>query len=252
MIGGILVVSRHQKLHDHYKKRFNALGFRDVTVTSAANEALNTVINENKPRLMIIGSGFYLCSTPFMMGILLERFPYLNIAALAMSEYPADYMMDFITSGVKSCINKLDGMEQFYEGLERIKNGKAFISESIKERIELRNEMPERPRFLSPQQFEIAKLLCNCLTTTEICDVLGISERTLYNQKNKIYSLLNVCNEIGVMRAVITLGIINPEDLIFVPNEYIARPKPEKQKTKNRNIYLVKPTKNRNEIKEIV
>jgi DNA-binding NarL/FixJ family response regulator len=253
MNGGILVVSRHVKLHEHYRKELNALGFRDVTMTSASNEALNTVINEAKPRLMIVGAGFYACSTAFMMGSLLERFPYLNIAGIAKSDYPAEYMVDFINCGIKSCINKLDGMEQYYEGLECIRNGKTFISESVQERIDLRNEMPERARFFTPQQLEIAKLISNDFSTKAIGGLLGIAERTIYYQKGKIYSLLNVKSGIGFMRAVITLKIVDPDDLIFVPNDYVAKPIPENRKVKKpgRNMYLVKSAPKTIEKKEI-
>jgi DNA-binding NarL/FixJ family response regulator len=245
LIGGVLVVSRHEKLLEHYKEGLLALGFRDLTMTSASKEALNMVINDVKPRLMIIDASFYICSTPFMMSLLLERFPYLNIAVIASSYYPGDYMMEFINCGVKSCINKLDGMEQFNEGLECIRDGKIFISESVQERIALRSEMPERPKYFTSQQLEIAKLLSNCFKTKGIADNLGISQRTVYYQKIKIYSLLNVDCGIGFLRAVITLGIVDPKDLIFVPNDYVAKPLPDKKKAKKqgRDIYLVKSEK---------
>lgn len=242
MIGGVLVVSRQKKLYEYYKKRLMGLGYRDITFTSASKEALNTAINEVKPRLMIIGAGFYQCSTPFMIGLLLERFPHLNIAAVAILDYPADYMMDFITYGVKSALNKPDGIEQFDKGLETIRVGKNFISETVQERIDLRSEMPERPLLFSPQQFEIVKLICNCFNNLEIADLLGITDRTVYNQKNKIYAIMNVTNEVGILRAALTLGLVNQEDLIFVPTGYISRPKPEKlnPKKQGRSIYLVK------------
>ncbi|MDR0313969.1 MAG: response regulator transcription factor [Treponema sp.] len=245
MLGGTLLVTRHTKMHEHYKKVLTDMGFRNITVTSEGKDGLIVLINELKPRLLMIGAAFYKSATPFMMSLLLERFPYLNIAAISLVDYPAEYGVDFINYGVNSCIYKLDGIEQYNEGLECIRDGKTFISESVNERMALRSIMPERPKVLTPQQFEIAKLISNCLEVAEIASLLQISERTVYYQKSMIYARLNVESDIGVLRVGHDLGLLDPNDLIFISDNYLAKPWPEREtkKTHDRKMYLVKSGK---------
>jgi DNA-binding CsgD family transcriptional regulator len=257
MTGGTLLVTRRVKLLDHYKKRLTVLGFKDVAAISADRDGLYTVINEIKPRLLIIGASFYLCATPYMMTGLLKKFPGLNIAAIATAEYPADRMMWFIYNGVKSCIDYLEGPDQFYKGLEDIKNGKTFISENIRERIELRGEIPAPVKELTRQQEEVIRLFGNGLTTYEIGDTLHISERRVYNLKNMIYTTLNARNEIELFGIAVNLGILDPEDLYFFHKGFVAKPLPEKETRRNmghfnRNIYLVRHETNARRIKEVI
>jgi DNA-binding NarL/FixJ family response regulator len=245
MNGNTLLVSRDVNWHEHHKKFLKSLGFRDVTATAAEKDGLNMVISDLKPRLMIIRANFYLCATPLMMWHLLQRFPALNIAVVNMADYPPDHLMGFIRNGVRSCIDYQDGVEQFYKGLEYIRDGKKFISESITERIELRDEMPGPVKILSPQQEAIAKLMRNGLTTVEIGEVLHISERTIYNQKNRIYESLHVRNDMELMRLGSHMGIVNDDDLNFFPKDYSVKPLPDKAAEKHdghlrRNIFLVK------------
>jgi DNA-binding NarL/FixJ family response regulator len=229
MTGGTLMVSRAVKLHGHFKKELEVLGFKDVSVTSAAKDGLNMAINELKPRLLIIGCGFYKCSTPYMMSLLLRQYKGLNIAAVSLSEYPADLAMWFILNGVKSCIHLYDGIDQFYQGIGRIRDGKSFVSDSVKESIEMRRELPDPARKLTRLQLEIVKLVCNGLSACEVGDVLSISERTVYNEKTKIYTYLNVRNENELIRTAIELGIVNPDELIFYADGYVSKPLPEKK-----------------------
>jgi hypothetical protein len=99
MTGGTLVISRMVKLHDRIKKRFEEFGFTNVVITGEEKDSLNYVINELKPRLVIIGSGFYKAATPYMAGWLLKGFPKLRIVAVSASEYPDDVAAWFMWYG---------------------------------------------------------------------------------------------------------------------------------------------------------
>jgi DNA-binding NarL/FixJ family response regulator len=135
MTGGTLLLSRDVNLHSHYKTWLEARGFRNVTVSALDRDALNRLIDELKPRLVLVSSDFHQCSTPFMMGRLLKLYPDLNIVAVSITPYPADLAMRFIANGVRSCVCYLDGLEQFFQGLEQVRNGKVFVSRSVQERI---------------------------------------------------------------------------------------------------------------------
>jgi DNA-binding NarL/FixJ family response regulator len=228
-----LVLSRDVCLHSHYKARLEAMGFKNVTVTSADGNELNKLINDLKPRLVLADCNFYYCATPYMMGLLLKRYPDLNITAVSFGPYPT---YRFIDSGVSSCVCYLDGHEQFFQGLECVRDGKEFVSRSVQERIEARFEYPEMMGNLTGRHIEIVRLLCNGFKNKEIAKTLHISVFTVYNHKRKIYKKLNVRNENELIRVALYLGIIGNDELNFFGGDYDLIPQQEKKITVRRMI----------------
>jgi DNA-binding NarL/FixJ family response regulator len=231
MMGGTLVVSRDTNLHTHYKEQFEQLGFRDVTVTANEKDGLNMVINDLDPRLLVIWCNFYQCATPYMMSLLLRLFPDLNIAAVSISGYPADLAMGLVINGVKSYVNYVDGIEQFYKGLNLIKKGEKYVSPLVEERMETRSELPRPSQELTERQIEVMRLLCNGFTTFEIADVLHLSKRTVKFHKSELYNNLKIRNENELIRVALYLGFIKVDELDFYGGGYELSPKPDKRKT---------------------
>ena len=218
------MVSRAVKLHPHIKKRLETLGFENVTVTDADKDGLVMKIREHKPKLVLMGAAFYVCSTPYMMKELLHTFPKLNIAALSVCQYPADLAMWFILNGVRSYVNVLEGFEEFHRGLQDVRQGKEYVSPEVQKRMDMRPYFPETSEKVTPKQTEVIRLLANGFTTTEVGNTLGMSKRTVDTHKTDIYTILNVRNEKELIRVAQYLGIISPEELIFFPPNYELRP----------------------------
>jgi len=229
MSGGTLFASRAVNLHSWIKKRLEELGFTDVIATDTERDGLSMLIRELKPRLVLMDCKFYQCCTPFMMADLHKKFPKLNIAAISITDFPDDLAMYFIINGVRSYVNFWDGEEQFYKGLEEIREGREFISAEVQRRIDLRNEYPRPSGRLTDRQIEILRLVANGYSGEEICDVLYISHGTVENSKSDIYAALNVRNENEAIRAAIFLDIIKPDELIFFARNYVLKPRPQKK-----------------------
>ena len=234
MTGGTLLVSRNIKLHATHKKRLESLGFNNVSVTNAEKDGLNYKINELKPRLLIIGSGFYKCATPYMMSLLHNRYKKLNIAAVSIYDYPADLGMKFIINGINSYVNYSDGSDLFYKGLEYLRNGEKYVSPSVQERIEMRDELPSPSYELTERQIEVLRLLGNGFTSLEICDVLYFSRSTLDFHKKELFNNLCVRNENELIRVALYLGIIKIDELDFYGQDYTLAPKPKTNKKGNK------------------
>jgi DNA-binding NarL/FixJ family response regulator len=232
MAGGTLVVSRAELLHTHIKKRFEELGFDTVTVTAVEKDGLNMLIGELKPRLVIMGAGFYQSATPFMAGGILRRFKGLNIAAVTLAPYPADYGMAFIANGVKSYITVYDGIEQFYEGLARVKEGESFVSPSVQRRMEIRDELPRPSAEITGRELEVLRFVRNGFTGPEIAMELAVSLRTVNFHKNEMYTKLSVRNENELVRVADYLKLIKQDELIFYGRNYVLSPRPGKRKGK--------------------
>jgi DNA-binding NarL/FixJ family response regulator len=225
-----LIITREKQLYPLLRKQVTELGFVNFEITGEERDSLNSVINDLKPRLILVDSGFYECSTPYMMGQLLKTFPKLNIAAVsAYSKIPDDLAMRFIINGVKSYINFYEGLDEFYQGLNKVRDGEEYISPKVIERIEMRREMSEPSGNITPRHLEIIRLLCNGFTGREICKVLAISDQTLYDHKKKIYTFLNVRNENELIRVALFHGWIKLDELRFYGGEYKLYPLPEKK-----------------------
>jgi DNA-binding NarL/FixJ family response regulator len=234
MSGGTLVVSRAELLHTRFKKRFEELGFDNVTVTAVEKDGLNMLIGELKPRLVILGAEFYQSATSYMMSDLLRRFKSLNIAVVnvSLTPYPADRAMAFIANGAKSYICVFDGLDQFYEGLERVKKGESFISSSVKERMEIRDELPRPATEITDRELEVLRCVRNGFTGIETAMELAVSLRTVNFHKKEMYTKFSVRNENELVRVADYLKLIKDDEPVFYGRNYVLSPKPAKIKEK--------------------
>ena len=225
MTGGTLLVSRAVKLHVRHKKRLEELGFWNVSVTSAEKDELNKVINDLKPKLIIIGSGFYKSATPYMMAILHKQQKKIKIAVVSIYEYPADLAIKFIVNGVNSYINYFDGYECFYEGLNYVRRGESYVSPSIQERMKMREELPLPSGELTDKQIEIMRLLCNGYTIMEVAEELSFSKRAVEYYKAELFNNFGIRNEIELIRVAKYLGLIKDDELNFHGGKFTLPPK---------------------------
>jgi len=236
-MAGTLLISREVKNHLHFKKKIEALGFLNVTVTALEKDALGNLIRSMKPDTLLMSARFYQCSTPHMMGMLKKEFPKLYMAALSIGEYPADLGMYFILNGVNAYATTFDGLDEWYIGLEEIRKHKNYESPAVTERKEMRKDYPLFPAGgLTKQQIEILRCTCNGLTRVQIADLLSISEKTVGNHKVDIYRTLNVTNGEELFRAALRVGIVTAEELVFCHPAFACAPIPEKMRNEKREI----------------
>ena len=125
MTGGTLIVTKKISRHQDFVNKFTALGFSNVSVTSLDKDALFFKIDDLKPSLILMDAMFYSAGTPYMIRVLLKqkRFRNLNIAVLAVDEYPTDLGKMFIINGAKSYVDINDGENQYEKGLLSVRNG---------------------------------------------------------------------------------------------------------------------------------
>ncbi|MDR2898489.1 MAG: LuxR C-terminal-related transcriptional regulator [Spirochaetaceae bacterium] len=228
MSGGILAVSREVNNLSHYKKEMERLGFTNVHLTSLEKDALSFLIQELKPDALVMGSHFYQCSTPYMMGLLHREFPKLYLASASIGEYPPDLAMYFILNGVKCYVNIAEGVEEFYQGLEAIRNRRQFIPVSVQKRIDARKEYPDSARILTPITTEVLRCICNGFSKEDIADNLGISGRTVENHRKELYRSLNARNAVDLFVTALALGVVTQEELVFRHSRFVCTPLPGK------------------------
>jgi len=230
MTGGTLMVSRAVNNHAHYKKRLEALGFQGVTLTALEKDALNLLIRELQPALILMSARFYHCCTPFLMGELRKTFPKIKMAALCLCEFPPDIAMYFILNGINSYFTSFDGVDQFYKGLNEVRNGMEYISPAVMKRINLRREHPEPAGKITDRHREVIRLICCGFKDKEIAETLAISRNTVVNHKTDLFTSLNVRSPVELVRAALTLEIVRLEEMYFYPRDFTLNPLPDKNK----------------------
>jgi DNA-binding NarL/FixJ family response regulator len=226
-MGGVLALSRAAGLHTEIKGLLEESGFEDVTVTDKENDALNTVICNKKPRLVIIDCWFYQDGTPYRIGELVKLFPKLNIAVVSVHDFPVSRAPWFIWEGAKSYLSLWEGYEEFHRGLRIVKDGKQYISPKVQKLIEHCKEWPDTKSKITKRQREcLVMLSCGC-TIDQICEVLNISRKTVYNYLNSLYSTFHAGSREEMTALAWKMELVTPKDIRLYNKKKERLPFPE-------------------------
>ena len=212
-MGGTLAVSEAAELHAEFKTWLEKMGFADVAVTSQKNDALNTVICNKKPRLVLIDSWFYRNGTPRRIGELLRLFPKLNIAVVSLHDYPLSSAPWFIWEGAKSYLHLWEGYGEFKRGLQLVREGKAYIAPKVQHLIERCEELPDTKSKITKRQKECLVMLCCGLTHDQIAGVLNVSRSTVHNHLYSLYSAFHVHNRNEMVALAWEMELVTPRDI---------------------------------------
>ena len=217
---GTLVVSKAVNLHSYYKKRLEQLGFSGVQVTGVRKDGLNMMINEVKPRLLLMGSGFYQAGTPYMIGELHRLFPKLYIAAISVYEFPLSLAPWFIWHGAKSYASLWEGYEEFHRGLQAVREGREYISPMVRKVIDSYPEWPETKGKITKRMRECLIMLCCGFGLERIGEELHISRKTVYNHLGLLYRTFSASSREEMIAIAWELGLVTTEDVRFYGREY--------------------------------
>jgi DNA-binding NarL/FixJ family response regulator len=227
MMGGVLVLTRAAELHTEIKGRLEAAGFEDVTVTGKENDALNRVICNKNPRLVIIDSWFYQDCTSYRIGELVELFPKLNIAVVSVYNFPVSRAPWFICDGAKSYLNLWEGYEEFQRGLKIVREGKQYISPKVQRLIDGCGEWPDTRSNMTKRQKECLVMLCCGCIPDQIGKALHISRKTVYNHLNSLYSTFHASSREEMIALAWEMGLITPKDILLYNKKKERNPLPE-------------------------
>jgi DNA-binding NarL/FixJ family response regulator len=220
MAGGTLLVSRFTNLFPQFKTQLEALGFPDVHITDTEKDGLNMLINELKPEYFLIGSNFYDCGTPYMMGQLLSVFPKLNIAVITTSPFSDNIATWFIFHGIKTYVKLSDGVNEFNRALHRYLGGKKYVAPAVQKILDELPEWPEIPLKETKREKETLLMLCCGYPIKGIEDKLQICKATVEKHIKKLMTIFNCEGREELIKTVHRLEIFTKEDLCFSDTGY--------------------------------
>ena len=212
----VLFVSRHTKLLPWYKSILEEAGYMNVHVTD--KDGLNMLIRELRPRRIFMASNFYSIGTPYMVGLLHETFPKINIAVASMEEFPDELAVWFIFHGAGSYVNFLDGFGEFKQGLKHILDGEDYIAPAIKDIIDSIDEYPDCILKVTKRQKEILLMLCNGFTKKKMQKELQISDYTVHYHLKELMSIFHVHSREDLIKVAFCIGLITINHLCFHEN----------------------------------
>ena len=226
------MVSRDTKNFKRYKVELEKMNFKNVTCTEAEKDALNFVIREREPDLLIFNARFYEHSTPYLLGELKREFPDIVFAVISLDKYPPELAMYFIANGVKSYVSYFDGIDELMKGIKAIRDGITYVSPEVDECMDKREEDLRPASKMTNKYKEIIFYTCEGWKDEEIGDVLGLTRRTISTHKSEIYRSLNVRNENELIKAAKELKFIEQHGTSFYPKDFVVTPLPDKLKGK--------------------
>ena len=212
-MAGILAVTGATELHSEYKAWLEKMGFEDAVVTDKKNDALNTIICNKKPRLVIIDSWFYRDGTPRRIGELHKLFPKLNIAVVSLHDFPLSNAPWFIWEGATSYLHLWEGYGEFKRGFQTVREGKAYIAPKVQSLINHCEEWPDTKNKITKRQKECLIMLCCGLTSDQIGEALNVSRSTVSNHLYGLYSAFHVHNRNEMVALAWEMELVTAKDI---------------------------------------
>jgi two-component system invasion response regulator UvrY len=122
---------------------------------------------------------------------------YPAIPVLVYSMTPENiYAMRALKAGAKGFVSKQSGLEELKRAIQLAITGKTYISQDVADLLSQQQfKKTENPfTTLSPREFQIATLLLEGKTVSEISKSLFLQNSTIGTHKGKIYHKLKVSN----------------------------------------------------------
>lgn len=148
---------------------------------------------------------------------IIEKKPAAKILALTMHE-EFEYVERMIKSGASGYVLKSAGLNELSVAIEQVARGHKFFGIEIQEMMFNKlggkpeifdNEVKDQQPLLTKREIEILSLIAREYTTSQIADMLFISERTVETHRKNIFSKTKARSIIGLSKYAIQNGYIS-------------------------------------------
>ncbi len=138
-----------------------------------------------------------------------EKRPRTPVILVTAHARPA-LIQEALAAGVKGIVTKNAPFHELTTSVDRVlAGGRSFCSVTTSMLAEVL-ENPALGEELTPRQAKIVELVARGLSSKEIADALGISDKTVQNHRLQIREKLNIHDVAGLTRYAIERGLIEP------------------------------------------
>lgn len=125
--------------------------------------------------------------------------PDIKVIVLSMHDDPA-VVRELIRAGVNGYVLKKDTHTTLVEALQKVTEGKRFLSEEISDILVQLADNTEDQGVLTSREKEILKLVVKEYTSRQIADILFISERTVETHRKNILRKTGAPNLVALIK----------------------------------------------------
>ena len=189
----------------------------DLEVIGEAGDGLELIdlLNHSSPDMVILD-----ISMPKLRGIeaiheIKTIRPEVSILMLTMHK-DKEYLYLALSAGAKGYLLKEDADKELFSAIEKIRQGKAYVSPYLSEELlddlvhigrrEGKPSLETGP--LTTREREVVKLIAEGRSSKEIGDLLSISVRTVDNHRANIMEKLNLKKTADLVKYAIKKGYI--------------------------------------------
>lgn len=181
----ILLADDHRILLDGIKNLISSNIQFEVKHTAASGTQALELIKKNDYHILITDY-----EMPGLTGLELIKAaraaqPEIKVIVLSMHEDPA-VVRELLRAGINGYVLKKDTTTTLLEALNKVIDGKRYLSEEISEVLIHLSDNTEDQGVLSPREEEILKLVVKEYTSRQIAEILFISERTVETHRKNI------------------------------------------------------------------
>lgn len=210
----IILADDHTLMRDGIRNLIDAVAGLKVVGEAGDGLKLLKLVKKNPPHMVIMD-----ISMPGMRGIeaareILGWHPDIHVLMLSMHKRE-EFLSMALAAGAKGYLLKEDSGDELIEAIDRIRNGKTYLSKKLASEFPsaiisiCRGDPPTAADPLTPREHQVLQLIVEGCTDRQISDKLCISVRTVHRHHANIRSKLNLKRTADLVRYAISQGYVN-------------------------------------------
>lgn len=135
-----------------------------------------------------------------------EQCPETGIVTLSMHAEP-HFVQLMIEAGAQAYVLKSEAVADLVKAIRAVRNGRQYISPSLREGVLLRRP-PRRRALLSPREQAVLRLLAQGHSYRECAEQLGIGVKTVETYQRRLREKLNLDNTAALVKYAVSIGLV--------------------------------------------
>ncbi|GAB3918577.1 response regulator [Larkinella terrae] len=212
MTYSIALLDDHQVVLESFA---NLLATNDrFRVIGTANDraSLQDLLDQEPVDVLITDLIMPTLKTADLIPLLKSRYKHMAILVLSGSYEPA-LVRQAMQAGANGYMTKTADKSELFDAILAVAAGRRHIDSRVFS-MEEPTAIPVDDNPLSDRETQIASLILDELSSTEIADKLFISFNTVETHRKRIYQKLGVTTALGLMKHLMKQGFMKKEELV--------------------------------------